>query len=49
MVNYTSFFYQDVDKMKSLNAFETDRSTIELKEEIGHGEFGRYMYVCVYM
>ena len=32
--------------MKSLDAFETDRSTIEFKEEIGHGEFGRYICVC---
>ena len=33
---------QDVEKTKSLDAFEADRSIVELKEEIGHGEFGRY-------
>ena len=37
----SSVFYQDVEKTRSLDAFEADRSIIELKEEIGHGEFGR--------
>ena len=34
---------KDVDQTKSLDAFEADRSIVELKEEIGHGEFGRYV------
>ena len=42
--NNTGFeFIQDVEKSNTLDAFEADRSIVELKEEIGHGEFGRYV------
>ena len=33
--------FQDVDQSKTLEAFEVDRSKIELQGQIGQGEFGR--------
>ena len=42
LIGFSVHALKDVEKTKSLDAFEADRSIIELKEEIGHGEFGRY-------
>lgn len=42
LIGFSIHALKDVEKTKSLDAFEADRSIIELKEEIGHGEFGRY-------